>query len=160
MKRLVLLTAVTILSMCTLTGCIVIPIYKNFDIDANTVESIQIYDLCENYSIDDALAPVYEIPKESTADFLSDLAKIRFSDAIIIVIAAIDPSFCYDTWTVRVNYTDGSYEFISCDGYGETFDKNGKRTGGHHFGCYNDEWWAFIGQYVPEDLFNHSHTTK
>ena len=148
--------------MCTMTSCIVIPLYKHFEIDSDTVASIEIYDLCEVDSVYDFVeteTPVYEIPTEEKTDFLNDLAQIRFSDAIIIVLAAIDPSFDYDEWTLRINYTDGSYELISSDGYGQTYDNKGESVEGHHFGCDQEEWIAFIGKYVPEDIFYH-HTNE
>ena len=121
MKRIGLLTLTIILIMLTLTSCIVIPIYKRFKIDADTVTSIEIYDLCELDSLygnfDKTQKNIYKISADKNADFLNDLAEIRFSDSIILVPAAVDPSFYYDEWTVRINYTDGSYEFISSDGY-------------------------------------------
>ena len=149
----------TVIVMCTLTSCIIIPVYKNFEIDANAVVSIEIYDLCQADSLYGEFVktetPVYEIPAEKITDFLNDLSKIRFSDHIIIVLAAIDPSFCYDEWTIRINYTDGSYELISSDGCGETYANNGEVIDSHHFGCDQEEWRDFIGQYVPEDIFDH-----
>ncbi len=161
MKRIGLFILMLIIVTCTLTSCIIIPIYKNFEIDADTVASIEIYDLCEVDSLYgdfvNTETPVYEIPTENITDFLNDLATIRFSDAIVIVLAAIDPSLYYDVWTVRINYTDGSYELISSDGFGQAYDKDGEQTDSHHFGCDQEEWWAFIGKYVPEDIFDHTH---
>ena len=161
MKRIALLTVTLVLTMLTLTSCIIIPIYKTYEIDEETVSSIQIYDLCtetEGFFLDES-EPVYEIPKDKTADFLNDLSDIQFSDAISIVIAAIDPSFSFDTWTVRINYTDGSYELISCDGYGQIYNKDGEITDTHHYGCDQDECDEFIAKYLPEDIYNHSHNT-
>lgn len=161
MKRIALLTVTLILVALSLTSCIIIPLYKTFDIDPQTVSSVQIYDLCtdtEGFFLDES-EPVYEIPKDKTADFLNDLSGIRFSDTIIIAIAAIDPSFSFDTWTVRINYTDGSYELISNDGYGLSYNQDGEITDSHHYGCDQDEWDEFIAKYLPEDIYNHSHNT-
>ena len=58
-----------------------------------------------------------------------------------------------------MNYTNGSYELISCDGYGETFDQNGEQIRYHHYGCDDDEWWAFIQKHVPEDIFKRPYET-
>ena len=90
------------------------------------------------------------------ADFLSDLSNIQFSDTIIIAIAAVDPSFYYDDWVTRINYTDGSFSLISCDGFGESYDANDQVTDRNHFGCDNDEWKQFIGKYVPYDIFENN----
>ncbi len=164
MKRIGLFILTVIIVMCTMTSCIMIPIFENFKIDAETVESIEIYDLCETNSLYGKFvetdAPVYQIPAKQKPEFLNDLSKIRFSQTIVIVLAAIDPGFYYDVWTVRINYKDGSYELISSDGYGETYDSNGEVVDWHHFGCDQEEWWAFIGKYVPEDIFNHPHESK
>lgn len=164
MKRIGGCILAVIIVTCTMTSCIVIPLYEHFEIDADTVASIEIYDLCGVDSLYGGFVetetPVYKIPPEEKTDFLNDLAKIRFSDAIIIVLAAIDPSFYYDEWTVRINYTDGSYELISSDGYGETYDNNGERIDSHHFGCDQEEWRTFVGKYVPKDTFYHTHEAE
>ena len=157
MKRTVPLTVTLILVMISLVGCCIIPIYKHFEIDQQTVESIELYDLCDDPYDPLEKEPAYEIPQEQKAEFLQDLAKIKFTDVILIVLAAVDPSFYYDTWTVRINYTDGSFELISADGYGQVFDANGEQTDGHHFGCEQEEWDAFLVKYLPEELWNHSH---
>lgn len=164
MKRIVLFLISIILVMSCLSGCIIIPRYRHFEIDATTVLSIQIYDLCESESYYDQFikteTPVYEIPQEQTANFVADLNSITFTDYLIIVLAAIDPSFNYGKWTVRINYSDGTYELISSGGYGETYDSNNERVSGHHWSCDDVEWEAFIGQYVPEEIFNHHPKTE
>ncbi len=45
MKRMLLATLISLAFLLSLSGCIVIPIYKNFDLDPETVSSVQIYDL-------------------------------------------------------------------------------------------------------------------
>lgn len=143
--------------LVTLTGCIVIPQYKQYDIAPEEVSSIEIHYLQERTQYREqspgAETLAYTLEDAQKADFLSDLSDIRFSDAIIITIAAIDPSFSYGVWTVRINYTDGSYAFLSCDGYGETFDANDSRIEGNHFDCDDDEWEAFIRKYLPQEFF-------
>lgn len=140
-----------------LSGCIMIPRYKHYDIDLENTSTIEIYDLRNNESHDsdflETEAPVYIIEKEQMEDFLNDLCDIQFTDIIIITIAAIDPSFYYDDWVVRINYTNGSYSLISCGGYGETYNENNQVTNKNHYSCDEDEWEEFIGKYVPEDIF-------
>lgn len=164
MKRIGLFLLTLLIVTCTMTSCIIIPIYENFEIDAEKVAAIEIYDLCEVDTLYgdfvETETPVYEIPRENNEDFLNALAEIRFSDTIVITLAAVDPSFYYDEWTVRINYTDGSYELISSDGYGQTYDSNGESIDSHHFGCDEDEWRAFISKYVPKDIFEHPHAEE
>ena len=159
-KRVLFLILLCFMTLASLTSCIAIPMHKHYDIDPKEVSSIEIYDLCETDSLYGKFhkteTSVYEIPKEKNADFLSELSDIEFSDTLLITIIPSDPSFYYDEWTVRVNYTDGSYELISCDYYGQTYNPNGEVTDEHHFGCERDEWRAFVEQYVPQDIFHHS----
>ena len=156
MKRTVAF-ALTIVLLCfSLTSCIIIPLKTNFEIDPSAVAFVEVYYLAEvdtlygNFVKTEETA--YKIPTEQTADFLGDLAKIEFSDAIVIVLAAIDPSFYYDDRTVRINYNDGSFELISPDGYGQTFSNTGELIDSHHYGCNQDEWDALISKYVPSDV--------
>ena len=161
MKRVTSLILTAIIVTVMLAGCIVIPRYRNFVIDPDTVASIELYDLCEVDTLYGDFvkteAPVYEIPPERTGDFLHDLSEIRFSDPLIIVLAAIDPSFYYDNWTVRINYTDGSFELISSDGFGQVYDQNNKDIDSHHYGCDQEEWSALIRKFIPKELWEHTH---
>ena len=158
MRRLLLLTTIFIFTLFAFTSCIIIPSYKKFEIDAEQVTSIEVYKLegfsdHEDYDLLRSGEPVYVI-EEEVAAFLNELKEIRFRYYIIIVLAAIDPSFSYDKWTLQINYTDGSYEYLSCAGYGQTYDKNGECIGSHHYGCDREEWEELISKFIPEDIFN------
>ena len=146
---LVLMIFVLIVS---LSGCIIIPLTKHYDIPAEEVASVQFYDLrkpeSSHYSGFDAiLEPTFTIPEENKEDFLDDFSKLKFSDSIVIVLAAIDPSFYYGDWVVRINFTNGQYTFYSCGGYGETFDAEGKSISSTHFSCDNEELENLVGKY-------------
>ena len=159
MKRILTLSLLLGIIAVFLSGCIVIPRYERFDIAEDTVSSIEIYDLREcgdrfgGAGFLETETPVYEIPQEKKADFLKSLYNIRFTNHIVIIIAAVDPSFSYGEWVARINYTDGRYELISCQGYGETFNESGELVSWNHFGCDDDEWNGFIGEYVPDEIF-------
>ena len=161
MKRLALLTISLLVLVATLTSCIVIPRYRYFEIDATTVESVEIYDLSKSESrysnFLETETPVYKIPADKTSAFLDDFSKIRFSNPIIIVLAAIDPSFAYSNWTVRINYTDGSFELLSSGGYGQSFDANGENISAHHWSCEEEDLSELIGKYLPGEIINHTH---
>ena len=155
MKRIFSATLLALALLLSLSGCIVIPIYKNFDLDPETVSSVQIYDLRFGDSYyDDFLEQefllVHTLEASQTSDFLSDLAEIRFSKHLVIMIAAMDPSFHYGDWVVRVNYTSGAYSLISCDGYGTEYDANGELIKTHHYGCDREEWKDLIMRYIPK----------
>jgi len=156
MKRCILSVLMIFTVIFTLSSCIIIPEYKNFEIDPATIASIEIYDLRESDTRGEAFledtSPVYEIPDEEIDDFTSDLAEIDFTRYIIIVLAAIDPSFNYGDFVVRINYTDGSFELLSDGGWGQTFDQDGEAISGHHYGCDDEEWEEFIGKYLPKEI--------
>ena len=156
--RFVPVLSLILAALISLTGCVVIPRYKNYDdINRERLSSVDIYDLRNSEThYSDFLkteTPVYTLTNDQLDSFFSDLADIRFTDHIIIVLAAVDPSFWYDDWVVRINYTDGSYSLISCGGYGENYDVNNQAVDSNHYGCDDDEWQQFIGKYVPKDIF-------
>ena len=67
------------------------------------------------------------------------------------MLAAVDPSFHYGDWVVRLNYTDNYYELISSGGYGEIYDNNDEVVDTNHYGCEDDEWESFVTQFLPDD---------
>ena len=160
MKRTMVSAVIFVfLSVWLLNGCISIPQYTTFDISSEEVESVVVFDFSgfesrDSYLLRDEI-PVYEVEEEKIPDFLSDLSKIQFSEHIIVGVMAWDPIFKYGEWTVRINYSDGTYEFISCAGYGETCDEDGEVVSCHHFSCDEQEWSKFIGKHIPDDIFNH-----
>ena len=144
-----IITIFLLLSMC---GCIIIPLSKYYDISAEDVTSVQFYDLrnaetAEYYGFYKDYEPVYTLPEEENADFLNDFAKLEFTDTIVIVLAAIDPSLTYGDWVVRINFSNGEYTFYSCGGYGETFDAEGNCIDTTFFSCDVAELETLIGKY-------------
>ena len=162
MKRIALSAVLLVLISCILTSCIYIPIHKNYDFTQDEVASVSIYDTKDHRDGDTTeylltAEPVYTAADDDIDVFLSDLGKIRFSDSIIIFsLGAVDPSFYYDRFVVRIDYSSGNFEFISSLGYGEVFDSDGERVSSHHYGCNVDEWDEFINKYIPKDLYDDS----
>lgn len=153
-KFLSLIIIISIL--LSLSGCVIIPVHKYYDdIETDKVASIDIYDLrnCEAFSSGflETEVPVYTLNEEQIEDFWEDLAEIRFTDYIIIALAAVDPSFHYGDWVVRLNYTNNYYELISSGGYGEIYDNNDEVVDTNHYGCEDDEWESFVTQFLPDD---------
>lgn len=158
-RKITVFLLLLVFTSVSLSGCIIIPISRYYDdIDTESVTSVDFYDLngVQNQSsyFFEEVEPVYTMQNEGIEDFWDDLADIRFKDAIVIVLAAVDPSFYYDRWVVRINYKDGTFMLISCDGYGEIYSKDGKVIDSNHFGCDNDEWHSFVEKYVPKEIFN------
>lgn len=153
MKRIKLfaLAAVVLSLAVCLSGCIIIPLHKYYDISPEAVAAVQFYDLrdCEStyMGFHETLDPVYSLPEEDIPVFLEDFSKLEFRDSIVIVLAAVDPSFYYGEWVVRVDFTDRSYAFYSCGGFGETFDADGNAIDSTHFSCDRDQLVELIKKY-------------
>ncbi len=161
--RFVLILSVVSIMLNSLVGCIIIPQYTYYDdIDREQVSSVDIYDLRNgdhSARFLETEVSVYTLTEYQLDSFFSDLADIRFANHIVIVLAAVDPSFYYDDWVVRINYTDGSYCLISCGGYGETYDANHQVIDSNHYSCDDEEWNQFIGKHVPKAIFESQEQT-
>ena len=134
-----LLTALMVfMLMISFSGCIVIPQSKYYDIPAETVASIQFYRY-DPYTSDsqdfESYHLVHTVPAGSKASFLTDFSNVEFTDTIVLTIAAVDPSFSYGDWVVRINLNDGQYTLYSSAGFGQTFDADGNCTSSTHFSC-------------------------
>lgn len=149
MKHAFLLCTLLSALLISLSSCVIIPRYKTYDIDAETVSSAEIHQLGTEDYFPGEETLVQTVEGDQLEDFLSDLSDIRFSD-IIIFPMAMDPGFDFGNWVVRINYTDGSYALISDGGYGETYDGNDSRTDLNHYDCDSDKWNAFINNYLPK----------
>ncbi|MBQ4428564.1 MAG: hypothetical protein II871_02190 [Clostridia bacterium] len=150
--------AIVILALLfSLQGCIWIPrsAYYN-DIAKETVTSIDIFDVrddapCRPEQFLEEYDPIQNLSDEAAQEFLNELAEFRFSNDIFIVLAAMDPSFNYGSFTARINYADGTYQLISCYGCGETYTSSGECIDINHYLCDIDTWEEFIKKYLPEN---------
>ena len=149
----------------SLTGCIIIPRYKHYDdIDAEKVSTIEIYGIHKSERITssdvnaDTLA--YSLDENEFSDFLNKLSKIQFKDYILIVPGAVNPSFSYGNYVVKIKYNNGNYILISDGGFGESFDADGNRIDKNHFGCDTEKWENLIFDYLPEEIINYSDATS
>ena len=154
MKQYQKVMSVLLVFMCaiTLSACIMIPLSKYYNISPDEVESVQFYDLRAQdvnhyHGFDLIYEPVYTVPEEKMAEFLTDFANLKFSDTLIITIAAVDPSFSYGDWVVRINYSNGQYSFYSSGGYGETYDAEGNVITSTHYSCDKEELEELIGKH-------------
>ncbi|MBR6563054.1 MAG: hypothetical protein IKK70_03870 [Clostridia bacterium] len=154
--KLFLLILIILALAVSLSSCIIIPLTEYYDFSVEEVVSVQFYDLRDpeayRYSgFDASIEPVYTVSEEDKEEFLEDFSELKFSDAIVIVLAAVDPSFNYDDWVVRINFSNGQYTFYSSSGYGETFDAEGNRVSSTHFGCDDEDLEALVGKYYQTE---------
>ncbi len=150
-SRIIFIISAFILTI-SLCGCIAVPISKHYSYSSDEIDSIQFYDLRSSESeiypgFDKSIKPAYTLPQEDIDDFLIDFSNLEFSDSFFIVLAAVDPSFSYGDWVIRINFTNNQYTFYSCDGYGETFDDKGNCISSTHFSCSDEDLDSLVNKY-------------
>lgn len=152
-RRLLLFVLICILSV-SLTSCIIIPLRRHYTYSADKVSSIRFYDLRDSENRGSRFyeeeTPVYTLPDEQNKEFLKDFSKITFKDTIVIVLAAMDPSFYYGDWVVEIVFADGSYSFYSTGGFGETFNANGECVKTNHYSADDEDLEKLIGKYYEQ----------
>ena len=98
----------------------------------------------------------YQIDTAENKAFLKDFADLRFTDVILITVAAVDPSFSYGNLVVRINFTNGRYTCYSCLGYGATYDADGSILSITHYSCEEQDLAKLIKKYMefqkPENI--------
>ena len=147
-----------LIMMFTCTGCMYIPLGSDYyDYAPETIGTVEIYDLrnkdVTSSSFLETELPVYTVPEEQKAEFVADVGTIEFKMFIFIVLAAVDPSFDYGDWAIRLNRVDGSYVLMSDFGYVEIYDENGERTEYRNYPDADRECWkTIINTYVPPEI--------
>ena len=152
MKKIRLISLFILAStlLCAFTGCITRRTRVNDIVEAD-VASIQIYGLLpeeRTKGFHETIEPTVTLDSAQHGEFLEGLAKMKFSDTIIL-LGASDPSFHFGPYVVRLNFTDGSFRLISSQGYWETYDPQGNYVSKDHYGCDDDDWYAFLKPYLP-----------
>lgn len=160
----VIALALLIALVLSLSGCIVIPKETYYDLDPEEVESIWFYELKEpiyhdhsgSFEGESSPEPVFILPQNRNKAFLKDFADLRFTDVILITVAAVDPSFSYGNLVVRINFTNGRYTCYSCLGYGATYDADGSILSITHYSCEEEDLAKLIKKYMefqkPENI--------
>ncbi len=160
MKNKLIFSILLVLTTISLCSCIVLPMrHKYDDFSADDIISIEVYDLRGN--TDDSsgfyknIQSVYTLKASDHDDFLDKLSEINFRDGIIIFPpAAQDPSFNYGNWVVRINFSNGNFQFISNTGFSEIYNSKGKCIDTDHYGCDNEEWLDLLEDFVPDEIIN------
>ena len=149
MKKILALLIV-ILSIFTFSGCITWNIPFSSMQDIERVENIYIYHLEEPlyYTEIDLLpsTPTHTIEESNFTPFIQDLEQIPF-ERVVFALGAIDFIKTYESYAVKIEYQDGSYELIGhC--LQQTFAKDGTDTSMNHLFCEEEVWLAFLQKYV------------
>lgn len=148
--RLISLFILASTLLFSFTGCITRRTQVN-DVAEADVASIQIYGLLpeeRNKGFHETIEPTVTLDSSQHGEFLEGLSKLKFSDTFPL-LAPSDPSFQYGAYVVRLNFTDGSFRLISSQGYWEAYDAQGNYVSKDHYGCDDDDWYAFLKPYLP-----------
>ena len=155
---------VAFLLMFSLTGCVFIPSWKQVDIryDTSEIVSVELYYLKESYSgrfygleegsidrMEEELDSIDTLDTEQFSDFASDLEGLTFTNHFFgILVAANDPVYNYQGYTVKITYQNGDYDILSptCQLYemGDDYNEN-------NWNCDEDKWNRFIKDYFTVD---------
>ena len=149
-----------LLLLVSLTGCMFIPSWKQIDVryDASEIVSVELYHLTDSYSgrfngskidqMEEDLDPIDTLDAENHEDFVKDLEKLVFTDHMIIVLAAMDPYYCYKGYTVKITYQNGDYDILSP--IGQLYD-SGDDYQESRWDCDEKKWERFIKDYFTVD---------
>ena len=150
---------VAFLLLFSLTGCVFIPSWKQVDMryDTSEIVSVELYQLTGSYDgrfygseedidqMEEELDPIDALDAEQYEEFVKDLEGLTFTDHFfVILVAAMDPSYSYHGYTVKITYQNGDYDILSPTGQlyemGEDFNEN-------NWNCDEDKWNRFIKDY-------------
>ena len=147
----------TITFLCMLTGCWSMPKEMYYsDFDREQIVSIDVYDCSEEVNHHQPVNtrtlldrnPLFSLDDSQIDPFLQDLSEIRFYDEGGLLIGAVDPSFNFGKWVVKIGFTDGSYWYLSDRSYCAKENSDGSGSA-QHLHPDSEEWEALIKQYMP-----------
>ena len=100
--------------------------------------------------MEEELDPIDALDAEQYEEFVKDLEGLTFTDHFFIILgAAMDPSYSYHGYTVKITYLNGDYDIISCSSQlydkAENYDEN-------IWDCDEEKWNNFIESYFSVDI--------
>lgn len=164
MFRKIIALFVAFLLIFSMTGCVFIPSWKQVDVryDTSEIVSVELYQLTGSYDgrfygleedidqMEEELDPIDALDAEQYEEFVKDLEGLTFTDHFfVILVAAMDPSYSYHGYTVKITYRNGDYDIISCSSQlydeAENYDEN-------TWNCDEEKWNNFIESYFSVDI--------
>ena len=164
MFRKITVLFVSLTLLFSLTGCVFIPSWKQVDVrhDTSEIVSVELYDLRPwGYSgrfygwdedidqMEEERDPIDALDAENYDDFVKDLEKLTFTDHFFVILgAAMDPSYNYYGYTVKITYENGDYDILSrtCQLY-----DSGEKDIEREWSCDEEKWNTFIEKYFAVD---------
>ena len=146
MRKVLILFLVVVLAF-SCTGCFQITLDRGYELhqDKSQIKSIS---LCVEFR-GDPLKQFKTLDPSQFDVFIDDLEALPFADKWLIVLlpAAIDPSFYFGKYVIRFEYLDGSVEHISDFGYQEYTAGDTGRLQSEHYSIAEDPWYDFLEKY-------------
>ena len=143
------------------SGCFGYTSDEKCEINPETVVSIQIYDFHSYETLplqndvffgEEAVTPDYTLSQEEIVPFLTDLSEITFKKYhFVFSVAAVDPSFRFiSDYVIRIDYSDGTYQFRSEMEYSPVYNSEGIIRS-DRFYCDQETWENLIKKYLPAE---------
>ena len=134
-----------------LSGCVTLDRSWCFLHGTDEIDKIEIYFLEEGtqFNVPDDAEPVGVIAPESYADFCREIQSIDFTVTVLLLPAAVDPSWYLDGYVVRIFYQNGDSEMICDQGFQEqevTTDIGSRSM--HYSFPESFDWDAFVKRYL------------
>ena len=138
-----------------LTGCVTLHFSWKFLHGTDQISQIEVFYLedVDDFNLPDDAVPVALIAPEDYDDFCGEIQNIDFTDTILLLPAAVDPSWYLQGYVVRIVYQNGDFEVICNQGYQyqETADGWGGKSRHYSFPKSFD-WDAFVKGYIDHTV--------
>ena len=151
MSKRFVIVVLALSMMFTLSGCIYVTIDEYYEIahDTPEIESIALYMTSqeEDAQINELIeTPVAEISPDDFDEFVDDLEKLPFVNGMYIMLAAMDPSFFFGDYVIKINYKNDDYELISNSSFQQVYYANGE-IDDLHYSIDDTAWAGFLQKY-------------
>ena len=146
MRKVLILFLVVVLAF-SCTGCFQITLDRGYELhqDKSQIKSIS---LCVEFR-GDPLKQFKTLDPSQFDVFIDDFEALPFADKWLIVLlpAAIDPSFYFGEYVIRFEYLDGSVELISDCDFQEYKSVDAAYSQTEHYSIDKDPWYDFLEKY-------------
>lgn len=150
----------TLLFTIFLTSCGPKRVNIELSKDIDEIQSIDIYNLDEEYDegdikeLRDENTPMYTLSPEQYADFTDKIESLEFEEEGGFFFMPMDGGYHYRNYVISVVYTDGSYDIIAP--LAQFYYSPGKDGSGRHNYdradyCGEAEWYDIIKEYIETE---------
>ena len=146
MRRIMIVIFAFILAMIC-TGCFVITLDEYYEIhqDVTQIQSISIHSCSDGETLSDD--PIIILEDEQFQPFIEDIEALPFRDKFLLILAAVDPSFQYGDYVIRIVYQDTSIELISNFGF-QLYQGADGSYHAPHYEINHELWLEFLEKYI------------